>query len=379
MISIRQTRQPICKGNADRARVVPFDDTLPARFRWQAHPVRDCTPPPPALFYPVIFLAEYLHRLNPVLLRLTDSIQLRWYGIAYVMGFIAGYWLLVRWARKGVGELKESEVADFITYAALFGVLLGGRLGYMLLYTRDDFFAHPLSFFQITNGGMASHGGIAGLFFFTLYFALKHKRSWPGLGDNLVCAAPLGLFFGRIANFINGELYGRAASVPWAMKFPEEATRWYPDALDPELASKAETVRVLALQNGADPESWHQQIMSLSRTSDAFAEGLRPLLTSRHPSQLYAAALEGLLLFAILFIVREKYPRAPHGLLTGLFFICYALLRIFDEQFREPDRLIHGITEGQYYSLFMILVGAAFLIYAKRQKPRPAGSVSAAG
>ena len=239
----------------------------------------------------MIFLAEYLHRLNPVLLRLTDSIQLRWYGIAYVMGFIAGYWLLVRWARKGVGELKESEVADFITYAALFGVLLGGRLGYMLLYTRDDFFAHPLSFFQITNGGMASHGGIAGLFFFTLYFALKHKRSWPGLGDNLVCAAPLGLFFGRIANFINGELYGRAASVPWAMKFPEEATRWYPDALDPEIASKAEAVRVLALQNGANPESWHQQIMSLSRTSDAFAEGLRPLLTARHPSQLYAAAL----------------------------------------------------------------------------------------
>ena len=372
-------RHPICKGNAERERVVPFDPTLPAGFRVPAPSVRDCTPPPPAQFWRVIFLAEYLHRLNPVLLRLTDSIQLRWYGIAYVMGFIAGYWLLVRWARKGVGELKESEVADFITYAALFGVLLGGRLGYMLLYTRDDFFAHPLSFFQITNGGMASHGGIAGLFFFTLYFALKNKRSWPGLGDNLVCAAPLGLFFGRIANFINGELYGRATSVPWAMKFPEEATRWYPDALDPELASKAETVRVLALQNGANPESWHQQIMSLSRTSDAFAEGLRPLLTARHPSQLYAAALEGLLLFAILFTVREKYPRAPHGLLTGLFFICYALLRILGEQFREPDRLIHGITEGQYSSLFMILVGAAFLIYAKRQKPRPAGSVSAAG
>ena len=111
---------------------MPFDDTLPARFRWQAHPVRDCTPPPPALFYPVIFLAEYLHRLNPVLLRLTDSIQLRWYGIAYVMGFIAGYWLLVRWARKGVGELKESEVADFITYAALFGVLLGRALRHLV-------------------------------------------------------------------------------------------------------------------------------------------------------------------------------------------------------------------------------------------------------
>lgn len=319
----------------------------------------------------MIFLAEYLHRLNPVLLRLTDRIQLRWYGIAYVMGFVAGWWLLVRWARKGVGELKESEVADFITYAALFGVLLGGRLGYMLLYARDEFIADPLSFFRITNGGMASHGGIAGLFFFTLYFALKHKRSWTGLGDNLVCAAPLGLFFGRIANFINGELYGRATTVSWAMKFPEEATRWRLDSPDPDIASKADAVRGLALANGANPETWPDQIMSLSRSSDVFAEGLRPLLTARHPSQLYAAALEGLLLFLILFIVREKYPRAPHGLLTGLFFICYAAFRILGENFREPDRYIGLFTEGQYYSLFMIAVGAAFLLYAWKQ-PRSA-------
>jgi phosphatidylglycerol---prolipoprotein diacylglyceryl transferase len=316
----------------------------------------------------VLFLAEYLHRLNPVLLRFSDSIQLRWYGLAYVAGFMAGWWLLVRWARKGVGQLKEPEVADFITYAALFGVLLGGRLGYMLLYARDELLANPITFFKISNGGMASHGGIAGLFFFTLYFAWKHKRSWPGLGDNLVCAAPLGLFFGRLANFINGELYGRASTVPWAMKFPEEATRWHLDSPDPDLASKAETVRDLALQNGAGPDTWHDNIMALSRNSDAFAEGLRPLLTARHPSQLYAAALEGLLLFVILFIVREKYPRAPHGLLTGLFFILYALLRIFDETFREPDRYIGRFTEGQYYSLFMIAVGLAFLIYAKLRK-----------
>ena len=319
-----------------------------------------------------MFLAEYLHRLNPVLLRLTEGIQLRWYGIAYVMGFVAGWWLLVRWARKGVGELKEAEVADFITYAALFGVLLGGRLGYMLLYATDDFLANPLSFFSITHGGMASHGGIAGLFFFTLYFAIRHKRSWTGLGDNLVCAAPLGLFFGRVANFINGELYGRATTVSWAMKFPEEATRWRLDSPDPDIASKAESVRFLALQNGADPEAWSGQIMSLSRTSDSFAEGLRPLLTARHPSQLYAAALEGLLLFAILFAVREKYPRAPHGLLTGLFFICYAAFRIFGENFREPDRYIGLFTEGQYYSLFMVAIGIAFLFYAKMQKPRTA-------
>lgn len=316
----------------------------------------------------MIFLAEYLHRLNPVLLRITDSIQLRWYGLAYVAGFMVGWWLLVRWARKGVGELKEGEVSDFITYAALFGVIVGGRLGYMLLYARESFLANPLIFFHVSGGGMASHGGIAGLFFFTLYFAWRHKRSWPGLGDNLVCAAPLGLFFGRIANFINGELYGRATAVPWAMKFPEEATRWSPQSTDPVIAGKYLALRELALDQGVNPETWPDQIMSLSRTNDVFAEGLRPLLTARHPSQLYAAALEGLVLFTILFVVREKYPRAPHGLLTGLFFICYALLRIFGESFREPDRRIGPFTEGQFYSLFMIVVGLCFVAYAKFNK-----------
>ncbi len=317
----------------------------------------------------MIFLAEYLHRLDPVLLRLTDSIQLRWYGLAYVAGFAVGWALLVRWARRGIGELKEAEVADFITYAALFGVLLGGRLGYMLLYARDAFLADPLSFFRIAGGGMASHGGIAGLFFFTLYYARRHHRSWTGLGDNLVCAAPIGLFFGRLANFINGELYGRPSSVPWAMKFPEEATRWTLDSPDPALAEKAFAVRDLALAHGATPENWPDQILPLSRHQDAFAEALRPLLTARHPSQLYAAALEGLVLFALLFAVREKWPRAPHGLLTGLFFIAYAALRILDEQFREPDRHIYGFTEGQFYSLFMILIGAAFLRFAFRSRP----------
>lgn len=319
-------------------------------------------------------LAEYLHRLDPVALRLTDALQIRWYGLAYVTAFIVGWWLLRRLARKGVGELRESEISDFITYAALFGVLLGGRLGYMLLYNREEFFANPVTFFHITSGGMASHGGIAGLFFFTLYWARRHRRSWPGLGDNLVVAAPLGLFFGRMANFVNGELYGRPApGVPWAMKFPEEATRWSMNSMDPEIAEKARLVAVAGGEKLAQFPSWHEGIMTLSRVDGAFAESLRPLLTPRHPSQLYEGFLEGLVLFAVLFFVREKHPRAPRGLLTGLFFILYAALRIVGEQYREPDRYIGPLTEGQYYSVFMIAVGAGFLVYAftagKRRPP----------
>ncbi len=307
-----------------------------------------------------MLFAYYMHRLDPVILKLTDAIQLRWYGLAYVAGFMAGYYLLRWWARRGIGELKESQVADFLTYAALFGVLLGGRLGYMLLYDRERFLSDPLIFFHVSGGGMASHGGILGLFLFTLYWARTRKQSWTGLGDNLVVAAPLGLFFGRVANFINGELYGRPTEVAWAMKFPEEATMWYPDDR-----------RFDALQgllSGRVPEgaSRHDTILHLARTDDAFASQLGELLTPRHPSQLYAAALEGVLLFALLFFVREKWPRAPHGLLTALFFLFYAVFRIAGENFREPAAYIMGLTEGQFYSVFMIVVGLAFLVFAFR-------------
>ena len=309
----------------------------------------------------MIFTAYYMHRLDPVIFKLTDSIQFRWYGLAYVAGFVAGYYLLRWWARRGIGELKESQVADFLTYAALFGVLLGGRLGYMLLYDTKNFFANPLTFFHVTDGGMSSHGGIAGLFFFTLYWSRTRKQSWTGLGDNLVVAAPLGLFFGRLANFINGELYGRATDVSWAMKFPEEATTWRPGH------DRWDALQAMLVNHVPEGEAVNETIKHLARTDDAFAAQLSELLTPRHPSQLYAAALEGLLLFIILFIVREIWPRAPHGLLTALFFLLYAVFRITDEFYREPADHIMGLTEGQFYSVFMILVGVVFLVFALRQ------------
>jgi len=310
-----------------------------------------------------MFFAHYLHRIDPVIFEITDAIKLRWYGVAYVAAFVAGYYLLRWWARRGIGELKENQVADFMTWAAIFGVLIGGRLGWVLLYgVRQDHSGDPWWWLRVWEGGMASHGGILGLFFFTLYWARTRKQSWTGLGDNLVVAAPLGLFFGRMANFINGELYGRPATVPWAMKFPQEATTWQDG--DPRSGAVSHLLR--------EWNSGAESIPHLARTDDAFAAQLSELLTARHPSQLYAAALEGLALFAILFFVREKWPRAPHGMLTALFFIFYAVFRITDEQFREPDRHIAGLTEGQFYSVFMILIGVAFLIFALRRKDSPA-------
>ncbi|MEM0896566.1 MAG: prolipoprotein diacylglyceryl transferase, partial [Verrucomicrobiota bacterium] len=157
-------------------------------------------------------LAYYVHDLNPIIVQVTESIALRWYGLSYVAAFFVGWWILRLLIRRDYFALPEDKLTDFVTYAALFGVLLGGRLGYMLLYDAENFFRDPLIILPFRKGGMsgmASHGGIAGLVLFTLVYARIYKMSWTGLGDNLVVVAPLGIFFGRMANFINGELYGR--------------------------------------------------------------------------------------------------------------------------------------------------------------------------
>lgn len=309
-------------------------------------------------------LAFYLHTLSPFLWEISPGFGLRWYGLAYVLAFFCGY-QLYRWlSERGYSELPPDNVADFITWGAIFGVMLGGRLGQMLFYETSDFLHNPLIMFRMwENGefvgfaGMSSHGGMIGLILFTLFYARKHKLSWTGIGDNLCVVAPIGLFFGRVANFINGELYGRATSVPWAVQFPQEL-------LENEL---------LAQKAISDCVSVNPQITSLkvlieqSQHDPRVQEILRGLLTSRHPSQLYEAFLEGVVLFGALWFLRTK-TRQPRGVLTGAFFLLYALLRIIGEYFREPESdspfvFKFGLTYGQLLSLFFIVLGAIFIIY----------------
>src|ERR1700739_2614654 len=166
-------------------------------------------------------LAYWVHDLNPLIFRIYDNVGPRWYGLAYVLAFIFGYLLFRNFARRGYADLPVAKGGDFITGAALCGLPLGGWLVCVLFNTRQ-WRGEPLSVFCVWEGGMSSHGGMVGLLAFTFYFAWRHKISWTNLGDNLVVTAPLGLFFGRCANFINGELYGRATEVPWAMQFPKE-------------------------------------------------------------------------------------------------------------------------------------------------------------
>jgi len=305
-------------------------------------------------------LAYYLHDLDPIIFRVYDNIGPRWYGLAYVLAFICGYALLGLLAKRGYADLSASRVGDFVTGCALFGVIIGGRLGYVFFY-KPEMLREPLSILRVWEGGMSSHGGMIGLLLFTLYYAHRHKLSWTNLADNLGVTAPLGLFFGRCANFINGELYGRAANVSWAIQFPKEL-----------LDHPAEADRAIAACAQIDPSlTTPEAIVSAVHRQSQVKEVLRTILTPRHPSQLYEALFEGVILFAILWIVRTR-TRQPNGVLAGLFFICYAIFRIVTETFREPDAtLIAGFTRGQFFSFFLIAIGVAFVVAAKMRPTFP--------
>lgn len=302
-------------------------------------------------------LAYYVHDLSPFLIRFSENFGLRWYGMAYVAAFFLGIFVVKNLSRRGLCDIPEERVSDFIIGGAIFGVLIGGRVGYMLFYDLPAFLANPLIIVKVWDGGMSAHGGIIGLMLYTLWYSRKHRVAWRNIGDNLVVAAPIGLLLGRLANFINGELYGRVTSVAWAMQFPNEL---YGSETPPETVT-------LALQEAAaiNPQ-WHtvEAVVENVGNSPVLKEKLAGILSPRHPSQFYEAALEGVLLFAVLWILRTKF-RLANGMLTGAFFIGYAILRSIGELFREPDAPLTGpFTRGQFLSVFLVVVGLAFIISA---------------
>ncbi len=255
--------------------------------------------------------------IDPVALSL-GPLHIRWYALAYLVGFLAGWQYCLRLARKSK-EVRpdEGDVDDFLTWA-IIGVILGGRLGYVLFYQSNLYLHDPLAALRIWEGGMSFHGGALGVILALILFAWRRKIELFRLSDMVVQVVPIGLFFGRIANFINGELYGRAAEIPWGVRFP----------------------------HGGD--------------------------VLRHPSQLYEAALEGLALFILLFVLsRFEAVRARPGIISGVFLIGYAAARGFVELFRQPDAhlgFIWGhISMGQILSAPMILAGLLIIALAVRK------------
>ncbi len=242
-------------------------------------------------------------------------IAIRWYALAYIVGIVLGWRLLLRLVALPKPVATKPQVDDFVTWATL-GIVLGGRLGYVLFYRPGYFLFNPLEIFAVWGGGMSFHGGALGVIIATWLYARQQKMDLLGFGDRLATVVPIGLFLGRLANFINGELWGRVSDVPWAMVFPT---------------------------GGPLP---------------------------RHPSQLYQAAMEGLVLFVVLqWLVRQPALRERRGLLTGVFIAGYGLARIVGEFFRQPDAhlgfLFAGATMGQVLSLPMLVVGG-WLVWRSR-------------
>ena len=270
-----------------------------------------------------MLLAYWVHDLSPFLIRFTDTIGIRYYGLSYMLGFLTAGWLLRRYALAGRSPLRVEKIADLIVWL-VFGVLLGGRLGYFILYQPETFFSDPLALFKLWEGGMASHGGFAGVGVAIWGFARTQKIPFLHCCDLIASCAAAGLMFGRIANFINGELWGKITDVSWAVIFPLSAA----------------------------PETPLCQILP------------------RHPSQLYQAALEGALLLAFMQwrFWRSPVIRTQPGRLTGEFWLAYAAMRVIGELFREPDAgLIMGLSRGTFYSLFLVLGGLIFLSYSRQR------------
>jgi phosphatidylglycerol:prolipoprotein diacylglycerol transferase len=277
---------------------------------------------------------QYVHwadlGLDPVLLEI-GPFKLRWYSLAYLAGILIGWWYLLKLIDRPGAPMARRHADDLVFYATL-GVILGGRLGYVLFYRPEVYFADPVQILRIWDGGMSFHGGVIGTTLGILWLARKHRLDWLRVHDYVACCTPFGLFFGRLANFVNAELWGRPTDVPWAIVFP----------------------------NGGD--------------------------VPRHPSQLYEAGLEGLLLFAILWLLFWKTEaRYQPGKLVGTFLLVYGLSRFLVELVRQPDvgleHLPWGLTMGQTLTVPMILGGAWLIATAKgrRQRVEPiAGSESVA-
>ena len=266
--------------------------------------------------------------LNPIALQL-GPLVIRWYSLAYMGGILLGWWIIAReHAKRPLANLTKAAFDDMVVWAVV-GIILGGRLGYVLFYKPDFYLTHPAQILHVWEGGMSFHGGFAGFVLAFWLFCRKHRIRFLSLMDLMACVAPIGIGLGRLANFVNGELWGRVTDAPWGMVFPT---------------------------GGELP---------------------------RHPSQLYEATLEGLVLFIVMMaLLKTTHLRSRTGYLSGLFCIGYAIARIACEFFREPDAflgfLVAGATMGQLLSLPILAIGI-YLIFSSPWKGEDQGGGQTSG
>jgi phosphatidylglycerol:prolipoprotein diacylglycerol transferase len=265
--------------------------------------------------------------LDPVALQI-GPLALRWYSLAYLAGIVLAWWYLLKLLKQPGAPMARRHADDMVFYATL-GIILGGRLGYVLFYKPLDYFHNPIEIVRLWDGGMSFHGGVIGVSLGIFYTAWRNKLDWLRIHDYVACCTPFGLFLGRLANFVNGELWGAPTSLPWAVRFPE------------------------------------------------WVNGVPALGPPRHPSQLYEALLEGVLLFLILwFMFWKTRARYRPGKLVGAFLLVYGLSRFAVEYIRESDAHLVAFAQathlhmGQWLSLPMILGGLHLILTADKREAR---------
>jgi phosphatidylglycerol:prolipoprotein diacylglycerol transferase len=290
--------------------------------------------------------------IDPIAVSL-GPFAVRWYALAYIVGLIIGWRYCLMLADRPPRLVARKEIDDFLVWATL-GVVLGGRIGFILFYNLPFYIDHPLQMFELWHGGMSFHGGALGVTLAIIVFCRQRGLSIFALSDIVIEAIPIGLFFGRIANFINGELWGRMTDVPWAIIYPNGAVG--PDLVPPNLLGLCQSV--------------------------TFADGSSGFNCPRHPSELYEAACEGILLFLLLLYFEHRGVRRRPGIETGIFLIGYAIARMSGELFRQPDVqlgfLFHiggfGVTMGQLLSIPVLVAGAVIIWWMRREQPAAATS-----
>lgn len=318
-------------------------------------------------------IATYIHNLDPIIIDIPGTpLALRWYGLAYVAGFVLGYYVLLLLSKRNLFCIEQKKLGDFVTLICICGVLLGGRLGEFFFYWLPEhgfsgFLNDPTWVLRVWEGGMASHGGILAVIITGIWYAWKHKISAVQLIDGVAIVSPIGLFFGRVANFINGELYGRIAeaSNPIAMKFPQELFTLPPQQQIQSMVAVEHAVGN-SIRNLAQPgEAFFDTLTRICRENDAASEALGQFLNPRYPSQLFEAVGEGLIIFVVLLSIRLLWRNAPAGIFSALFAFIYAAARITCECYKEPDAAVwNGITQGQLLSILIAILGIPFLVHA---------------
>ncbi len=341
----------------------------------------------------------YFHDLDPFIIQFTENIGIRWYSMAYIVGFFISYLLVKHFlTRTKTTPLSKENLADIVVWAA-FGLIIGGRVGYALFYDSSLFSTFDSRFpywelLKIYHGGLASHGAIIGLILGVIFFA--RKRNFPVYHclDIIGFGAGIGIFLGRLANFVNGELYGRVITGnPFiAVQFPQEMMLWVAEKKTEYLKDITEAVVALKDKIDLTGDQWQNLIYQFESTGQgrgqiyfviqsllkaceegnkAVIQSLKEVISYRYPSQIYQAVLEGLLPFLIVWFFWRKKARKP-GVIAGLWAISYAVMRIVGEQFRLPDAQLGfralGLTRGQWLSVTMLVLVCIYFVLVFRNK-----------